>query len=61
MPGGHETEYLVYTVGQALSKGVAATVQAQPADPVEWLAEWLLRHACEALLATSAAMGHTKH
>ncbi|KAF6264037.1 hypothetical protein COO60DRAFT_1624406 [Scenedesmus sp. NREL 46B-D3] len=45
MPGGHETAYLVDTVGQALSKAVAATVTAQPADPVEYLAEWLLRQA----------------
>uniref|UniRef100_A0A383W448 Uncharacterized protein n=1 Tax=Tetradesmus obliquus TaxID=3088 RepID=A0A383W448_TETOB len=44
MSGGHETSYLVDTVGQALSKGVAATVTAQPSDPVEYLAEWLLRY-----------------
>lgn len=45
MSGGHETSYLVDTVGQALSKGVAATATAQPSDPVEYLAEWLLRQA----------------
>jgi hypothetical protein len=45
MSGGHETACLVDAVGQALSKGVAATVTAQPADPVEYLAEWLLRQA----------------
>eukprot|EP00878_Enallax_costatus_P032113 GHUV01035216.1.p1 GENE.GHUV01035216.1~~GHUV01035216.1.p1 ORF type:complete len:195 (+),score=51.32 GHUV01035216.1:447-1031(+) len=43
MPG-HETTFLVDTVGDALSKGVAAMVAAQPADPVEYLAEWLLRY-----------------
>lgn len=42
MPG-HETTFLIDTVGDALAKGVAATVAAQPSDPVEYLAEWLLR------------------
>jgi len=35
--------YLNGTVGSLLSQGVAATVASQPADPVEFLAEWLLR------------------
>ena len=37
------TAYLNETVGGLLSQGVAATVASQPADPVEFLAEWLLR------------------
>eukprot|EP00775_Hariotina_reticulata_P001846 gene1846-2179_t len=41
---GHETAYLIDTVGHALAKGVSATVAAQPDDPVEHLAEWLLSY-----------------
>ena len=36
-------EYLRVTVGAVLSKGIAATTLAQPSDPVEYLATWLLR------------------
>lgn len=42
MPGA-DTAFLVDTVGDALAKGVAATTIAQPADPVEYLAQWLIR------------------
>jgi hypothetical protein len=41
MPG-HDSAYLIDTVGHALAKGVSAAVAAQPDDPVEYLAEWLL-------------------
>jgi hypothetical protein len=37
------TVYLNETIGGLLSQGVAAAVASQPADPVEFLAEWLLR------------------
>lgn len=37
------TEYLNGTVGNLLVQGVASTVASNPADPVEFLAEWLLR------------------
>lgn len=43
MPAGYDSQYLIETVGDALAKGVAATIAAQPADPVEHLATWLLR------------------
>lgn len=43
MPAGDDSAYLVETVGDTLAKGVAATVAAQPHDPVEYLAHWLLR------------------
>jgi hypothetical protein len=36
-------EYLRETVGAVLAKGVAATTLAAPADPVEFLANWLLK------------------
>lgn len=57
MPG-HETAFLIDTVGDALSKAVAATVAAQPADPVEHLAEWLLRYCsvCRTVLYWRQAM-----
>jgi hypothetical protein len=37
------TEYLNGTVGNLLVQGVASTVASNPSDPVEFLAEWLLR------------------
>lgn len=43
MPPGDDHAYLVETVGDALAKGVAATVAAAPADAVEYLARWLQR------------------
>jgi hypothetical protein len=36
-------EYLREKVGAVLAKGIAATALAQPADPVEHLANWLLK------------------
>ncbi|KAF8057245.1 RSP2 [Scenedesmus sp. PABB004] len=42
-PAGDESAYLVATVGDALARGVAATVSAAPDDPVAHLGEWLLR------------------
>lgn len=35
--------YLKETVGEALARGCAATVTAEPNDPVEYLGRWLLR------------------
>lgn len=40
---GPYTNYLIDTVGETLSKGVAATYEAQPDDPVAYLARWLLK------------------
>lgn len=39
-----DSDFLKATVGDALAKGVAATVEAQPDDPVEYLARYLLRY-----------------
>jgi hypothetical protein len=36
-------EYLRKAVGDVLSKGIAATTLAQPNDPVEFLATWLIK------------------
>eukprot|EP00195_Chlamydomonas_chlamydogama_P012815 CAMPEP_0202892798 /NCGR_PEP_ID=MMETSP1392-20130828/2487_1 /ASSEMBLY_ACC=CAM_ASM_000868 /TAXON_ID=225041 /ORGANISM="Chlamydomonas chlamydogama, Strain SAG 11-48b" /LENGTH=389 /DNA_ID=CAMNT_0049576889 /DNA_START=171 /DNA_END=1336 /DNA_ORIENTATION=+ len=45
MPGvGHDTKYLQELVGDALARGAAACVVAQPTDPVEYLGQWLLRY-----------------
>lgn len=44
MVAGHETTFLQETVGSALARGCAATVAAQPNDPVEYLGLWLLRY-----------------
>ena len=38
-----DSEYLQQTVGPPLAGGCAATAAARPADPVEHLANWLLR------------------
>lgn len=43
MPPGDDTAYLRATVGDALARGVAAAAAAAPDDPVEFLAQWLLR------------------
>ena len=40
---GPDAAYLRATVGDALARGVAAAAAAQPADPVDFLARWLLR------------------
>jgi hypothetical protein len=38
-----DTQYLKENVGTALADGVAATLLANPHDPVEYLAHWLLK------------------
>eukprot|EP00197_Chlamydomonas_leiostraca_P002620 CAMPEP_0202858342 /NCGR_PEP_ID=MMETSP1391-20130828/920_1 /ASSEMBLY_ACC=CAM_ASM_000867 /TAXON_ID=1034604 /ORGANISM="Chlamydomonas leiostraca, Strain SAG 11-49" /LENGTH=614 /DNA_ID=CAMNT_0049537255 /DNA_START=81 /DNA_END=1922 /DNA_ORIENTATION=+ len=45
MPGEqHDTKYLQGLVGEALARGCAAVVAAQPNDPVEYLGQWLVRY-----------------
>ncbi|KAK9810063.1 hypothetical protein WJX72_004180 [[Myrmecia] bisecta] len=39
----YDSDYLKRTVGDSLSRGCAAVVAANPADPVEYLGLWLLR------------------
>merc|ERR1712195_356808 len=39
-----EAEYLRATVGEALAAGMAQTAMANPADPVEHLANWLTKY-----------------
>lgn len=46
--------YLHETVGSLLSQGVAATVASQPADPVEHLANWLLKWVWQGLALIAA-------
>ncbi|EFJ44886.1 radial spoke protein 2 [Volvox carteri f. nagariensis] len=41
---GHDTNYLKETVGEALARGCAAAIGAQPNDPVEYLGLWLLKY-----------------
>lgn len=36
--------YLQKEVGQALAKGLAAVTAAQPYDPIDYLAKWLLQY-----------------
>ena len=43
MSKGLDTEYLKTAVGDVLSKGIAQTIGAQPADPIEYLAQYLLK------------------
>lgn len=44
MPGiGNDTKYLQELVGEALARGCAACIAAQPNDPVDYLGQWLLR------------------
>ena len=48
-----ESEYLRQTVGPFLAGGCAATAAARPADPVEHLANWLLRSVTSSLYRAS--------
>lgn len=46
MPGpkvSHDTRYLQDLVGDALAKGCAEVITAQPNDPVEYLGHYLMR------------------
>ena len=38
-----DTDYLKRMVGDTLAKGCAATMAANPTDPVEYLGQWLLQ------------------
>lgn len=38
-----DTDYLKDTVGEALARGVAATIAAGTPDPVDFLGNWLLK------------------
>ncbi|GAX75677.1 hypothetical protein CEUSTIGMA_g3120.t1 [Chlamydomonas eustigma] len=40
---GQDTKYLQELVGDALARGVAECVAAQPNDPVDYLGQWLLK------------------
>ena len=39
-----DTEYIKRMVGDTLAKGCAATMTANPMDPVEYLGQWLLQY-----------------
>ena len=39
-----DATYLRETVGPTLAEGCAATAAARPTDPVEHLANWMLRY-----------------
>lgn len=39
-----DAQYLKESVGPALAKGLAATSLARPQDPIEYLANWLIKY-----------------
>ena len=40
-----DSDYIKRMVGDTLAKGCAATMAANPTDPVEYLGQWLLQYA----------------
>lgn len=38
-----DTEYVKRMMGETLAKGCAATIAANPTDPVEYLGQWLMQ------------------
>ncbi len=39
-----DAEYLQEVIGNSLAKGLAEVSSVRPADPIEYLASWLLKH-----------------
>lgn len=39
-----DAEYLQTAIGNSLAKGLAEVSSVRPADPIEYLASWLLKH-----------------
>ena len=39
-----DTEYIKRMMGSTLARGCAATVAANPKDPVEYLGQWLIQY-----------------
>ena len=39
-----DAAYLQNSVGSSLSKGLAEVACVRPADPIKYLAQWLLKH-----------------
>ena len=54
-----DTDYIKRMVGDTLAKGCAATMAAQPQDPVEYLGQWLLQ--CVTLLHLLPCVFHLNH
>jgi hypothetical protein len=52
-----DVAYLKGTVGAVLAKGVAETLAASPADPVQFLGEWLHRHVSNISIEMQHVMG----
>mmetsp|Transcript_34733 Transcript_34733/g.103036 ORF Transcript_34733/g.103036 Transcript_34733/m.103036 type:complete len:669 (-) Transcript_34733:669-2675(-) len=57
---GHDTKYLQELVGDALARGTAATITAQPNDPVDFLGQWLLRYVKNAKEEADFVQGRAK-
>ena len=39
-----EADYLKRTVGTSLAEGLAEVAANRPSDPIDYLAQWLLKH-----------------
>ena len=51
-----DANYLRETVGECLSKCLAEVCEKRPADPIEYIAQWLYKHAHNVELASQVTI-----
>lgn len=56
-----EAEYLKRTVGSCLAGGLAEVAAKRPADPIEYLALWMLKYKQNTLQRTENAVRNSVH
>lgn len=56
-----EAEYLKRTVGSCLASGLAEVAAKRPADPIEYLALWMLKYKQNTLQRTENAVRNSAY